>query len=284
VCLGGGLIAVNYEAREFGIKRGMRGAEAKQLCPDIHIFAVPEVRGKADLSRYRDGSAEVFNAMIEFVNTINPNMIIEKASVDEAFIDLTHEIDNRVLEVPSIHQLSDTRISINSQNDLNQWLTDLKEDQLALNTNDIRLAIGAVIVKQIRDQILEKTQFKCSAGISHNKTLAKLACGLNKPNAQTILPKDGIEQLFKCMDINKVRSLGGKLGVQVKKLFAVDTMYQLKCIEFNQLCKHFERKTAKWLNDLANGIDDEPVSNRQVSKSLGCGKNFPGLHLYLFYI
>ncbi len=249
-----------------------------KVCPDIHIFSVPEVRGKAELSRYREGSDEVFNTIIEFINSLNSNIILEKASVDEAFIDLTNEIDSRVLEVPPIHDLIDTKIEINNTNDLNQWLNNLNEDQLSLNANDIRLAMGALIVKQIRDKILEKTQFKCSAGISHNKMLAKIACGLNKPNAQTILPKAGVEQLFKRIDINKVRNLGGKLGVQVTKTFAINTMHQLKCIDLNQLSKHFERKTAKWLNDMSNGIDDEPVSNRQVSKSLGCGKNFPGFH------
>ena len=45
------LIAVNYEARKFGVKRGMRGEQAKALCPDFHTFFVNEKRGKADLSK-----------------------------------------------------------------------------------------------------------------------------------------------------------------------------------------------------------------------------------------
>ena len=31
-----GLLAVNYPARRFGIKRGMRVTEAKALCPGLH--------------------------------------------------------------------------------------------------------------------------------------------------------------------------------------------------------------------------------------------------------
>ena len=45
------LIAVNYEARKFGVKRGMRGEQAKALCPDFHAFFVNEKRGKADLTK-----------------------------------------------------------------------------------------------------------------------------------------------------------------------------------------------------------------------------------------
>ena len=45
------IIAVGYEARACGVTRQMRGDEAKEKCPDIVLARVPEVRGKADLTR-----------------------------------------------------------------------------------------------------------------------------------------------------------------------------------------------------------------------------------------
>lgn len=45
------IIAVNYEARSFGVTRHMRGKEAKEKCPDIILVSVPCLRGKADTSR-----------------------------------------------------------------------------------------------------------------------------------------------------------------------------------------------------------------------------------------
>lgn len=45
------IIAVNYEARKFGITRHMRGKEAKEICPNIILVTVPCLRGKADTSR-----------------------------------------------------------------------------------------------------------------------------------------------------------------------------------------------------------------------------------------
>ena len=53
------ILAVGYEARKFGVTRMLRGDEAKQKCPDIIIFNVPEKRGKADLTKYRLAGAEV---------------------------------------------------------------------------------------------------------------------------------------------------------------------------------------------------------------------------------
>lgn len=46
------IIAVNYPARDKGVTRYMRGNEAKQKCPEIVLARVPEVRGKADLTKY----------------------------------------------------------------------------------------------------------------------------------------------------------------------------------------------------------------------------------------
>lgn len=48
---GGGIIAVGYEARAHGVTRGMMGDDAKEKCPAIHLFRVPESNGKANLDR-----------------------------------------------------------------------------------------------------------------------------------------------------------------------------------------------------------------------------------------
>lgn len=45
------IIAVSYEARSFGVARGMWASEARALCPELLLARVPEARGKADLSR-----------------------------------------------------------------------------------------------------------------------------------------------------------------------------------------------------------------------------------------
>lgn len=42
---------MGYEARACGVTRQMRGDDAKEKCPEIHLARVPEVRGKADLTR-----------------------------------------------------------------------------------------------------------------------------------------------------------------------------------------------------------------------------------------
>lgn len=84
-----------------------------------------------------------------------------------------------------------------------------------------KLLIGAIITCEIRAAVYERTGiilskkinilvyifeiyllfcciagYQCSAGIAHNKILAKLVCGMNKPNKQTVLPKNSIPNLY----------------------------------------------------------------------------------------
>jgi len=45
---------VSYEARAQGVKRdrNIMGDDAKAICPSIELVRVPELRGKADLTKY----------------------------------------------------------------------------------------------------------------------------------------------------------------------------------------------------------------------------------------
>nr|KAF6363448.1 DNA polymerase eta [Pipistrellus kuhlii] len=86
---GGGIIAVSYEARAFGVTRNMWADDAKKLCPDLLLAQVRESRGKANLTKYREASVEVMEVMSRFA-------VIERASIDEAYVDLTSAVRERL--------------------------------------------------------------------------------------------------------------------------------------------------------------------------------------------
>lgn len=56
------------------------------------------------------------------------------------------------------------------------WLQALSQGDYS--ENDWKLTFGAILVERMRAAVYEKTGFRCSAGISNNKMLAKLACGI----------------------------------------------------------------------------------------------------------
>jgi len=68
--------AASYEARRFGVRSAMPVFQARQLCPQ-GVFTHPR------MDRYREVSGEVMATLQEF------SPLVEKVSIDEAFIDLS---------------------------------------------------------------------------------------------------------------------------------------------------------------------------------------------------
>lgn len=279
----GGIIAVNYEARSFGVTRHMRGKEAKEKCPDIVLVSVPCLRGKADTSRYRKAGRSVIEVIKKHCN------VIERASVDEAYLDITDIVDKRLTTInitpkELISSLANTYIvgysEINKNDEeersqgLHTWILDSFKE--LHDTKAQKLAVAGVIVEEIRASIYKETGFRCSAGIAQNKILAKLACGLHKPNCQTILPETAVASLYSKLPVKKVRNLGGKFGDIVVESLGCNVMGDLLQYSLEQLQKRFDEKTGFWLYNIARGIDDEPVTNRLLPKSIAACKKFPG--------
>ncbi|GAB1611026.1 DNA polymerase eta-like [Argonauta hians] len=283
----GVILAVSYEARPFGVKRGMTMEDAKVKCPDILLPRIPELRGKADLTKYRDAGAEVIEVFSQFCQCV------ERASIDEAYLDLTKLVEERIKTVDMTcitslaEQLPNTHVvgwdtappeTSDGQTEprgggcstgLSWWLSSVQFE-------DIKLVVGALIVSEMREAVFRHTGFTCSAGISRNKMLAKLAAGLHKPNQQTVLPHSAVEELFKTIPIHKVRNLGGKLGEELKRRHGVEMMSHLWQFSKEHLVDVYGSKTGLWLHGLCRGHDAETVTARQVPKSIGCSKNFLG--------
>ncbi|XP_046491410.1 DNA polymerase eta [Neodiprion pinetum] len=279
----GGIIAVNYEARDHGVSRHMRPDEAKKKCPELLLATVPGVRGKADTSRYRIAGREVVEVLRKH------SKVVERASVDEAYLDITELVNQEMLSsqmsaAKMVECLPNTFVigySIVGNNDeahrregIEKWANAAYGELGDIQSQ--KLAVAGTIIERIRADIYETTGYRCSAGISYNKILAKLACGLHKPNRQTILPLAGVPSLFQTLPVKKVRNLGGKFGDVVIESLGCNVMADLLSYSLKDLQTRFDDKTGLWLYNIARGMDNEPVTSRLISKSIGSCKNFPG--------
>ncbi|KAL1328379.1 DNA polymerase eta [Arachis hypogaea] len=274
---GGALIAVSYEARNFGVKRSMRGDEAKDVCPQIHLVQVPVAHGKADLNSYRNAGSEV-------VSILSKKGRCERASIDEVYLDLTDAAETMLLEMPpearedieeevlKSHVLGlEIKEGIDAKEEVRKWIR--RGDA---TYQDKLLACGAFIVANLRMQVLKDTEFTCSAGIAHNKMLAKLASGMNKPAQQTVVPQSSVGGLLESLPIKKMKQLGGKLGSSLQSDLGCKTVGDLLQFSEEKLQQCYGINTGNWLWNIARGINGEEVEGRLLPKSHGSGKTFPG--------
>ncbi|KAK4440377.1 DNA polymerase eta [Sesamum alatum] len=273
---GGGLIAVGYEARKFGVKRSMRGDEAKKVCPDIQLVQVPVARGKADLGVYRNAGSEV-------VSILSRKGRCERASIDEVYLDLTEAAETMLAESPperldgiseealKSHVLGLHLDGASTRDCVRAWFLMSDADH-----RDRLLACGAIIVAELRHEVLKETEFTCSAGIAHNKMLAKLASGMNKPAQQTVVPLSSVEKLLESLPVKKMKQLGGKLGTSLQVDLGVNTVGDLLQFSEEKLQERYGINTGTWLWNIARGICGEEVEDRLLPKSHGSGKTFPG--------
>ncbi|XP_046965071.1 DNA polymerase eta isoform X3 [Vanessa cardui] len=259
-----------------GVNRHMRGDDAKAKCPDIQLPSVPCKKGKANISKYRDAGIEVAKVLQRFTT------LLERASIDEAYLDITIPVQKR-LQTINVHTLTSSMMPNTfalGYDSFDHFISDIHScgsDSIEFDYEHAqKLLVGAQIVSEIRAAVFEETGYTCSAGIAHNKILAKLVCGMNKPNKQTVLPKHSVNILYKTLSVKKVKHLGGKFGDHVCEILKIQTMGQLQPFTERDLQAKFDEKNGTWLYNIARGIDVEPVQAKFNPKSIGCCKNFKG--------
>lgn len=277
-------LAVSYPARKYGIKRGANVDDIRRLAGDkvtvVHVETIggesrPDAPGaahgtevvntqKISLARYRTASNKVFASMTAAI--ANYHAKFQRASIDEAYIDVTREVDRRMSASPD-----GTRA----------WPkeTVVVGDRLDLGSQvDARLAYGADIAAEVRAHVLKDCGFTVSAGVCVNKLLSKFASAQNKPNNQTIVPVSAITALMKDVPLRKLRGLGGKLGKEVEAL-GVATAGEAAALSMETLEKALGgRKMATFVYNSVRGKDDSEVTERDKTKTLLAAKSFASQH------
>jgi hypothetical protein len=73
--------------------------------------------------------------------------------------------------------------------------------------SDWLLLVGSQVAAEVREAIWAEVGCRCSAGIAHNKMLAKLASPMNKPNGQTTMLAGAVADHIRNLPARKVNKL-----------------------------------------------------------------------------
>ncbi|KAL5343504.1 hypothetical protein BJX70DRAFT_170938 [Aspergillus crustosus] len=316
------LIAINYPARDFGITRMISAKDARAKCADIvlqHVATFREGEGgnwayredswksigtdKVCLDPYRIESRKILKVIKEDLvkwhtriaeglrilgtQTKLQEALVEKASVDEVFIDLSPLVFGVLLQrYPELCEKprSDDRTTLLPcpPTTALDWqtedcLVDLDENETEIDNpdwDDIAMVIGAEIVQSVRTAVWDNLSYTCSAGIAKNKMMAKLGSATNKPNKQTIVRNRAIQNFLGGFKFTKIRMLGGKLGDQVTAMFGTEQVNDLLKVSLEQFRAKLSDDTATWLYGIIRGEDRSEVNPRTQIKSMLSAKSF----------
>ena len=139
---------------------------------------------------------------------------------------------------------------------------------------DKKIFLANQIAYQARKAIFDELGYHASAGISTNKTVAKVSSSSNKPNGQTVVPERYIQRALADVPIKSIRFLGGKLGKQLREN-GLEKMGDIQTLDVeNDLAPLIGIENAQWVKGLSLGICDEMVTEKKIPKSAGAIKTF----------
>ena len=84
----------------------------------------------------------------------------------------------------------------------------LDEAWLDVSANLIREPSGTRVAERIKSEILEQTALTCSAGVSYNKFLAKIASEENKPDGLFVITPEQASTFLKVLPVRKIPGVG----------------------------------------------------------------------------
>lgn len=172
------ITAKSIPAKRYGIVTGEPVVKALQKCPDLVV--VP-----SDWETYRAYSG----AFLEILRTYTA--LVRQASVDEAYLDVTKELEERAAAAGAGDPLHS------------------EEEKAAVRGEAVRMADA------IRDEVRRRLRFTVNVGVSTNKLLAKMASDFEKPDrTHTLWPEEVPAKMWP-LPIGALYGCGGKTAARL---------------------------------------------------------------------
>ncbi len=131
---------------------------------------------------------------------------------------------------------------------------------------------GPAIAAAIRERVRTDTGLGCSVGVAPNMFLAKLASGLEKPDALVVLSRADVAGRVAALPIERLWGVGEASARRLHAL-GLRTFGDLQRFDEAAAVSALGRHAAD-LRRLALGLDERPVRPDRVAKSIGSERTF----------
>ena len=147
-------------------------------------------------------------------------------------------------------------------------------DEAFLDVSQSCLRFGGPLelAKRIKSDLKESERFTVSIGIAPNKSAAKIASDLQKPDGLTYIDPEHVREFLAPLPISKVSGVGRKTEQRLNEL-GIKTIADLAAYSPKALYKQFG-KSGVWLWAIANAEEKVEVQETLIMKSIGAEYTF----------
>ena len=124
----------------------------------------------------------------------------------------------------------------------------------------------------IKEALKERHSLTCSIGVGPNKSTAKVASDLQKPDGLTIVPPDGAASFLAPLSVSVIPGVGKKTQGFLRDR-GIEKVGDLQSVPGKQLMQWFG-KTGVWLWGVVHAQEQIPVRPREMPKSLSAERTF----------
>jgi DNA polymerase-4 len=148
----------------------------------------------------------------------------------------------------------------------------LDEAWLDVTQNHKNIPSATWIAQSIKNEVHAKLNLICSAGVSYNKFLAKIASDEDKPNGLYIIRPEDASQFLQKMEVKKIPGVG---KVTLKKLNSLGVYIGSDLLKKEEgfLTEQFG-KMGGYLHQIIRGIDNRPIKTNRERKSISVEHTF----------
>lgn len=135
-------------------------------------------------------------------------------------------------------------------------------DEVFMDITQTAHLFGGVdaMIEKIRQRIKKDLgdYITASIGVSHNKMLAKLGSGLNKPNGIVKITPENIEEVYKKAQLTDICGIGPRINRRLN-IMGIYTLLQLRTAQLVTLVKEFGPVAGQFLKSVGLGLDVAPI-------------------------